>query len=275
MTLSPEQVADYRRDGFLFPVPAIGRDGAAHYRKALEDHERKSGKPLQGNWRHKSHLLFTWCSELVHNEKILDVAESVLGPNLLCWSVNFFIKEKNSPGFVSWHQDSTYWGLDPHDVLTAWVAFTDSDLHNGCMRFLPGSHRGEQLPHVDTFHRDNLLSRGQEIAVKVGDANGVDCRIAAGEMSLHHVKLVHGSGPNPSNDRRIGLAIRYIPSHVRQIGTRNSATLVRGADKYGHFDLEPRPRRDLDDGALAAHKDAVERQVSNLYKGTGKSEFRA
>jgi ectoine hydroxylase-related dioxygenase (phytanoyl-CoA dioxygenase family) len=275
MTLTPRQVADYRRDGYLFPLPAIGAEGAARYRRALEAHEAKTGKPLQGNWRHKSHLLFTWCADLVRDARILDAVEPVLGPDILCWSVNFFIKEKASPGFVSWHQDATYWGLEPHDVLTAWVAFTDSDLHNGCMRFLPGSHRGEQLAHVDTFHKDNLLSRGQEIAVAVDDAKGVDCRLKAGEMSFHHVKLVHGSGPNPSDDRRIGLAIRYVPTHVRQIGVRDSATLVRGADRHGNFDLEPRPRSDLDAAALAAHQDAVGRQVSNLYKGTSKTEFRA
>jgi ectoine hydroxylase-related dioxygenase (phytanoyl-CoA dioxygenase family) len=274
-SLTPQQVSDYHRDGFLFPLPAIGPAAARHYRDCLEAHERKTGQPLQGNWRHKSHLLFTWCDELVHNERILDAVEGVLGPDLLCWTVNFFIKEANSPGFVSYHQDSTYWGLDPSDVMTAWVAFTDANLESGCMHFLPGSHKGDQIPHVDTFHKDNLLSRGQEIAVDVDQSKTVDCILRAGEMSFHHIKVVHGSGPNRSRDRRIGLAIRYVPTYVRQVGVRDSAMLVRGKDKYGNFDLEPRPRRDLDEAALAAHHDAVNRQVANLYKGTTKSEFRA
>lgn len=94
-------------------------------------------------------------------------------------------------------------------------------------------------------------------------------------MSLHHVKLVHGSEPNRSNDRRIGLAIRYIPTDVQQLKVQDSATLVRGTDRYGNFDLEPRPKRDLDDTALAAHTDAVDRQVKALYSGTAKREFRA
>jgi len=211
----------------------------------------------------------------VRHDGILDAVEGVLGPDLLCWTVNFFIKEANSPGFVSWHQDSTYWGLDPHDVMTAWVAFTDVNLESGCMHFVPGSHQGDQIPHVDTFHKDNLLSRGQEIAVEVDQAKTVDCILKAGEMSLHHIKTVHGSGPNRSNDRRIGLAIRYIPTYVRQIGVADSAMLVRGKDTYGNFEHEPRPRRDLDEAALAAHADAVNRQVANLYKGTDKAEFRA
>ena len=273
--LSPEAVAQYNRDGFYFPVPVLTTDEAAEYRARLESHERKTGKPLQGNWRHKTHLLFTWADQLVRHPKILDAVEDVIGPDILCWTTNFFIKEASNPGFVSWHQDATYWGLEPDDVITAWVAFTDATPENGYMHFLPGSHRTEQLPHVDTFHKDNLLSRGQEIAVEVDKSKGVGVALKAGEMSLHHIKLVHGSEPNRTNDRRIGLAIRYIPTYVRQTKVRDSAMLVRGTDKFHHFDTEPRPQQDLDEKALAAHADSVARQVKALYAGTEKQEFRA
>jgi ectoine hydroxylase-related dioxygenase (phytanoyl-CoA dioxygenase family) len=143
------------------------------------------------------------------------------------------------------------------------------------MKFLPGSQTQDHIQHVDTFHKDNLLSRGQEITVKVDGEKAVDCLLKAGEMSLHHVKLVHGSEPNRSNHRRIGLAIRYIPTDLKQLKVRDSATLVRGVDTYGHFDMEPQPRRDLDDAALAAHADAIGRQVKALYSGTDKQAFRA
>ncbi len=273
--LSPEAVAQYHRDGYYFPVRVLSTEEAGGYRRDLEQHEAKTGKPLQGNWRHKSHLLFTWVDRLVHHPKILDAVEDVIGPDIFCWTTNFFIKEASNPGFVSWHQDSTYWGLDPDDVITAWVALTDATPENGYMQFLPGSHKIEQLPHVDTFHKDNLLSRGQEIAVEVDKSKGVGIPLKAGEMSLHHIKLVHGSEPNRTNDRRIGLAIRYIPTYVRQTKVRDAATLVRGVDKYRNFDYEPRPKADLDDGALAAHADSVARQVKALYAGTEKQEFRA
>ena len=104
---------------------------------------------------------------------------------------------------------------------------------------------------------------------------GVDVTLKAGEMSLHHVLLVHGSGPNTTGDRRIGFAIRYIPPHVRQLKVRDSAMLVRGRDTHGNFDLEPDPRADLDAAALAAHRDAVERSVKALYAGTDHTAFRA
>jgi non-haem Fe2+, alpha-ketoglutarate-dependent halogenase len=273
--LPPSAVEAFRRDGFLSPVRVMTADDARRFRRALEAHEAKTGQPLQGNWRHKTHLLFTWADELVHHPKVLDAVEDVIGPDILCWTTNFFIKEADSPGFVSWHQDSTYWGLEPHDVITAWVAFTDVTRENGYMQVIPGSHLIDQLPHVDTFHRDNLLSRGQEIAVEVDRTKAVGLPMGAGEMSLHHIKLVHGSDANRTGDRRIGLAIRYIPTYVRQTKVRDSAMLVRGTDAFHHFDDEPRPQADLDDAALAAHADSVARQVKALYQGTEKTEFRA
>ena len=197
--LSSDALDTYRRDGYYFPVPALTALEVAHYRGCLEKHEAETGAPLQGNWRHKAHLLFTWVDELVHHPKIVDAAEDVLGPNLLCWTTNFFIKEANSPGFVSWHQDAFYWGLSKDDVMTAWVALSPANLESGCMKFLPGSQTQDHLQHVDTFHKDNLLSRGQEIAVKVEGEKTVDCILKPGEMSLHHVKVVHGSEPNRSN----------------------------------------------------------------------------
>jgi ectoine hydroxylase-related dioxygenase (phytanoyl-CoA dioxygenase family) len=273
--LSDEAVAAYGRDGYYSPVRVMSAADAGNYRRALEAHEAQTGEPLQGNWRHKAHLLFTWADELVRHPRVLDAVEDLIGPDILCWTTNFFIKEPASAGFVSWHQDATYWGLEPHDVVTAWIAFTRSDLVSGCMTVIPGTHTADQLPHVDTFHRDNLLSRGQEIAVEVDERQALPCLLEPGEMSLHHIKLVHGSAPNRSPDRRIGFAIRYIPTHVRQLKTRDSAMLVRGVDRHGHFDHEPRPRADLDEAALAAHADAVGRQVKALYSGTDKKAFRA
>ena len=273
--LSQAAVDAYRRDGYYSPVRVMSAADAQGYRAALEAHEAKLGQPLQSNMRHKTHLLFTWADALVHHPKVLDAVEDAIGPDILCWTTTFFIKEANSPGFVSWHQDSTYWGLDPDEVITAWVAFTEVNEANGYMQVIPGSHKIDQLPHVDTFHKDNLLSRGQEIAVDVDVTKAVGLAMHAGEMSLHHIKLVHGSAANRTNDRRIGLAIRYIPTYVRQTKVRDSAMLVRGTDKYHHFDPEPRPQADLDTEALAAHAEAVGRQVKALYQGTDKQEFRA
>lgn len=272
--LSEDAVAKYQRDGYYFPLDILSDAETRELRRKLEEYETATGGPIQGDLRHKAHLYLTWLNDLIRHPRILDAAEDVLGPNILCWSTSFFIKEASDPSFVSWHQDATYWGLSSPDVMTVWVAFTPANLLNGCMKFMPGSHR-QQLEHKDTFDKNNLLSRGQEIAVDVPEGAGVDVPLKAGEMSLHHVLLAHASGPNTTDDRRIGLALRYIPPHVRQLKVRDSATLVRGRDPHGNFDPEPAPKADLDPAALATHREAVERSAKALYSGTDRTTFRA
>jgi non-haem Fe2+, alpha-ketoglutarate-dependent halogenase len=273
--LTPSQIESYRRDGYLFPVRAFSADDAAKFRAELEKHEAAAGGPLQGKWRVKSHLLFTWADRIVHHPAVLDAVEDVIGPDILCWTTNFFIKEPASPGFVSWHQDAAYLGLDPDEVVTAWVALSPSNLQSGCMKVMPGTHRESHIPHVETYGENNMLTRGQEVAVEVDESKAVDLMLQPGEMSLHDIKLVHGSAPNRSNDRRIGLAIRYLPAHVRQTKGRDSAMLCRGEDRYGNFDLEPRPTRDLGEDELRAHADAVDRKVAVLMKGAEKNDLPA
>lgn len=272
--LSPEAIARYQRDGYYFPLDVLSESETHELRGKLEAYERANGGPIQGDKRHKAHLYLTWLNDLIRHPRIVDAVEDVLGPNLLCWSTSFFIKEASDAGFVSWHQDATYWGLSSPDVVTAWVAFTPANLLNGCMKFSPGTHR-MQLEHRDTFDKNNLLSRGQEIAVKVDESAGVDAILKPGQASLHHVLLAHGSEPNKSNDRRIGFAIRYIPTHVKQaVGIKDSATLVRGVDDHHHFDHEPRPAADCTPESLAAHAAIVGRQVQVLYRGTDQEHFR-
>ena len=273
--LSHDAVEQYKTRGYYFPLDVLTPAEAAAYRARLEEQEARLGGPLSGEFRHKSHLLFTWLNDLIRHPRILDAVEDVLGPNILCWGGGFFIKEPNDPAYVSWHQDATYWGLSSPDVLTAWVAFTPANEINGCMKFMPGTHT-HQVTHRDTFNKDNLLTRGQEIAVEVDESESVCVALQPGQASLHHVMLFHGSAPNRSNDRRIGFAIRYIPTYVRQVaGQKDSATLVRGKDEYANFELEEAPDADLSEKARAQHKAVTERQVKVLYRGTDKTEYRA
>ena len=266
--LTQQQIDKFWRDGCIFPIRVMSEIDALGIRDRLEAFERDSGGPLKGDLRHKSHLLFSWLADLVREKNIVDAIEDLYGPNLLCWTTNFFIKEARNPAFVSWHQDSTYWGLDKPDVVTAWIALTPSNKSNGAMGFIPGTHTAEQIPHRDTFAKNNLLTRGQEVAVAVDEKQAVTIELAPGEMSLHHVRLVHGSPPNPSDDRRIGFAIRYIPTTVAQIAGDDSATLVRGVDEHHHFAPEPRPAKDMDPAFVALHKEITGRNAQILYRGT-------
>jgi len=271
--LSEAQIAQYRDEGFLAPIRIMDEAAALTLRCELEAVEARMGGPLRGDLRHKSHLLFPFLADLVRHKLLLDAIEDVLGPDLLCWTSNFFIKEAANPAFVSWHQDSTYWGLSAPEVATAWVALTPSTAANGAMAVLPGSHKSDQIPHRDTFDRHNLLTRGQEVAVAVDETKAVPLILRPGEMSLHHVRLVHGSPPNPSQGRRIGFAIRYIPTHIRQLEGEDSASLVRGTDRFRHFELEPRPDSEMAPEMLALHKQNAERSARILYRGTGVASF--
>jgi len=271
--LTQQQIDQYWRDGCVFPVRVMGEADAKAIRAKLEAFEKETGGPLKGSLRHKSHLLFSWLGDLVRQERIVDAIEDLYGQDILCWTTNFFIKEARNPAFVSWHQDSTYWGLDRPDVVTAWIAFTESNESNGAMGFIPGTHTRDQIPHRDTFAKDNLLTRGQEVAVDVDPKDAVTIKLKPGEMSLHHVRLVHGSPPNPSSDRRIGFAIRYIPTSVRQIAGEDSATLVRGVDKFHHFAAEPRATRDMDPAMVRLHGEITERNAQILYRGTNVKSY--
>lgn len=269
--LEAAAVEDYRRDGYLFPVDVLGAGEAAEALRRYEGMAAAHGGRLPTRINQKPHLLYPWIDALVRHPRILDAVEDVLGPDLLCWGSQFFAKATHDSSFVSWHQDATYWGLSSPDVMTAWLALTPSTPENGNMRVIPGTHR-QQMAHTDTFAESNLLSRGQEVAVTVDEDDAVDITLQPGQISLHHVLIVHGSEPNPSSIPRIGLAIRYVPTSVYQTsGIRESATLVRGTDRHGHFDLETPPEAELHPDAVARHTAIVERQFAILYAGAAKA----
>lgn len=272
--LTAEQLQQYRQQGYIAPIRVISTEHAAQLRERLEDFERRQGGPLAGAPRHKSHLLFSWLNDLIREEKLLDGVEDLYGGDLLCWTTNFFIKEAHDPAFVSWHQDSTYWGLSKPESVTAWVALSDSTAANGAMQVIPGSHLLDQLPHYDAPSKNNLLTRGQEVAVQVDPGQAVSLELKAGEASLHHVRIIHGSPPNDSATRRIGFAIRYIPTSVRQMGGEDSATLVRGRDVFASFNHEPRPARDFDPQFVELHKAVVDQAARLMLTGSKVSNFR-
>ncbi len=267
--ISQGAIRQYQRDGYFSPVRVLSPTQADGYRRKLEAIEA-TGRLPAGSLRSKSHLLLTWVDEIVRHPRVLDAVENLVGPDILVWGTSFFIKEPRNRSFVSWHQDLTYWGLEPADIVTAWIALSASTSRNGAMRVIPGTHTTAIVPHKDTFAADNLLSRGQEISVEVDAAKAVTLELEPGEMSLHHVKLIHGSEPNPSDTRRIGLAIRYVPTYVRQTaGMTDSAMLVRGSDAFGHFLAEEQPLADLSDAAIAHHAQMVGASARILMRETG------
>ena len=266
--LSKQAIEEFHKKGYHLPIQAVSREAAVEMRGQLEAYEKSAGGVLHGARRYKSHLLFKWLSDLIRTPTILDAVEDLIGPDILVWSTDWWIKEAHSPQFVSWHQDSQYWGLDTDKLVTVWVALSPSTIQSGCMRVLPGSHQGPDLKHEETFHNDNMLTRGQSIG-DVDENNAVNLVVDTGQAVLFAFRIAHASYPNQTDDRRIGLAIRYIPTDTQQLHSdQDSAALVRGKDDYQHFELEPEPRYDFDPVAVTFHSEAEEVRRKILYHGT-------
>jgi non-heme Fe2+,alpha-ketoglutarate-dependent halogenase len=266
--LSEQQVTQYREDGYVAPVPIMSADEALSYRRRFEAYETAQGGWYELSKGQKLYLLQTWAAELVSHPKILDAVEDVLGPDILAWGCSLFVKDAHDPGFVSWHQDATYWGLSKPDVLTAWVALSPATVEAGCMKVVPGSHKWNQIAHRDTLDKNNLLTRGQELAVEVNEDDAAYMPLNPGEVSLHHVLIAHASTPNTTDDRRIGFAIRYIRPDVSQVNAdKDCAWLVRGQDNHGNFIHETPPDADMDEAALAEYARIMKLRQSILYKG--------
>lgn len=258
-SLTPDQVAGYERDGYCFPIDVLGADEVRRYRGELEAWERERGAPIDFPEKSKSYLLFDWADQLVHHPRILDAVEDVIGPDILVYHSTLFLKEAHTPAYVRWHQDSTYFYLAPHLHVTAWVALSEASVQAGCMRVLPGSHRWGAFAHDDQPDAMNMIRRGQGISGRFDHETGTFMPLEAGQMSLHHTDLVHASGSNDSDDRRIGYAISYIPAHVRPAGAvQPSALCVRGRD-HGHFLPERRLSRASSEEDRRQHQEALAR----------------
>lgn len=273
-SLTSDQLHSYREDGFVKPIRAFSPERAVELRENIERIEREcadADKPIDINqyFRVNGQIVIPLLYEMTRTEAVLDAVESVLGPNLLVWSCELFIKEAGSEKIVSWHQDMTYWGMGGSDKqATAWVAITNVSEEAGCMRFVPGSHKQQLVPHIDKFSENNLLSRGQEVAVDVDEDDAVLDDLAPGEMSIHHGRIFHASGPNRSSDRRIGAAIRYVaPDLERSASGRDFAILVRGVDKCGNWINAAPPMKLLGESEMATYNLIMEAQASILGEG--------
>ena len=245
MSLAPQQIDFFRTNGYLFPLEAFSRDDAKRYRTKIEAYEAQSGEDINKRLKIKAHLAFPWICEIARNPKIVAAVQALLGPDVLLFGSSAFAKEARDHRFVSWHQDSAYYGLNPHEEVTVWVAFSRSTSESGCVRVLPKSHLGPDMVHEETYSADNLLSRGQTVK-GIDDSLAVEMPLEPGQFSIHQERTVHDSRPNMSDDRRIGIAFFYMPAYAKSTLGRRSAMLVGGTDRYGHWDVDPEPKVDLD-----------------------------
>jgi len=275
--LLPDQVARFRRDGFLCPIDVFPPDEAAALRAAYEADERdldgRAPRALRNYMLANPHLVMETPRRIATDPRVLDVAESLLGPDLLLWGSAWFTKEPGGGKVVTWHQDLTYWGMGETDhEITIWVALSSATAATGCMRFLPGSHRERLQPHVETFAEDNILTRGQEIAVEVDEAEAVIAALEPGQVSVHHGQVFHASGPNVGDDRRIGLVLNYIRPDTPAVGkARDHAMLVRGADRHQNRIAVCPPAGNFTPGAVTLYDEVVGAVSQTMMDGAARS----
>jgi len=257
-SLCSEEIARFENDGVVFPLTAFCADEIGGHYAALKALEQTRAGRLPPLLNFKPYLLVPWLWDMIHDTRILDAVQPIIGPDILCWEASFFSKEPSDGAFVSWHQDATYWGLSENIGVTAWIAFTPSTRENGCMSIIKGSH-SRAVAHATGDDAANMLPFREQVESAVDESQAIDIVLAPGEMSLHHPMVVHGSAPNASQDRRLGLAIRYISAGVRQRGEmRGTAVLVRGQD-HNHFDLEQGPSGMFDARDRARHAELFRR----------------
>ena len=268
--LSQQQIDQYHEQGFLAPVDVMPEEEALEFARRLQEAEHRYPDELNAENRNNSHLSFIFLDELVHHPLILDAVEDLIGAAFSLWGSVLFIKEPQSSHFVSWHQDATYMGITPHDFVTPWLALTPSNLETGCMSMIPGSHKDPIKPHQETFHENNILTRGQKIKT-VDESLAVDLILRPGQMSLHHAKIIHGSQPNRSQQRRVGYAMQaYMPAGARQTVGENYWLPMRGDCAQADFVELGRPIADMDLTGVGERFKANQNWANILYQGAPK-----
>jgi hypothetical protein len=272
--LTEAQRAQYWQDGYLFPIEVMPAAEAQALRAELEEieaHWLDAGLPLPlaTYKRVNAHCVLPLAHRIGSDPRILDVVEGILGPDIMIYAVEFFIKEPNTRQIVSMHQDLTYWGLGAVDgLVTAWLSLSPATPASGCMNFVKGSHKNAILEHEDTFDPNNLLSRGQEVKVAVAEKDKHPIEIHPGQISLHHGLTIHGSGPNTTDDRRIAAVIRYCtPDIQQQVAEVDYAILTRGQDRFGHFKSFPAPQVNFAPEALAIYDEIRAAQAKAMMSG--------
>jgi ectoine hydroxylase-related dioxygenase (phytanoyl-CoA dioxygenase family) len=268
--LTSNQLKQYEDEGFVSPIDIFSKEKAKEIRNEIELIEKDMPEELEKSGRYNAHLISPLLDEVTHNPKILDAVESLIGKNILVCGTTLFIKNPFVKGFVSYHQDAKYIGLEPYNWVTAWVAITESNEENGCMRMWSGSHKDNLKDHDQMFNEGNLLTRGQTIN-NVPKEKVKSLVLKAGQMSLHHPKVVHGSELNKSNDRRIGFVIQsYIGTNVKQVLGKNSVQLARGVDNFNYHKKIGRPKSLMNNSDLKIKKEENDNLQEIFYRGSSK-----
>ncbi len=223
--LSQEKIDTYHRDGF--PVRGLRLTGEKLARlQQLSDElvERNAefgdtpmvcphvpGGGVQGLRGDKAWFDYS------ADPDIHDMVEQLIGEDIILWGTNLFhkppVKNTDRGGRrIPFHRDGRYWPIEPLKTLSVWLAIEGSTAKNGCLQIILNSHRGGQVGEqfTSTDPDDAIPETLRESEFDAGDA--VRIELEGVQMVLFDVFTIHGSDANASVQRRLGSAIRYMPS---------------------------------------------------------------
>jgi hypothetical protein len=241
-TLTPSQIDQFNRDGFLKPFRIFAQDEIVDIRRYFDELLARVIAAGGDSYSISSaHLKYAPVYRILTHPRIVAHVRDLLGENVVGWGSHFFCKMPGDGKRVAWHQDASYWPLTPSKAVTCWLAIDDADAENGCMRVIPGTHRIGHLTYTMTEEGSgNVLDQSVPDVEKFGEP--VNVELKAGEMSMHTDLLLHGSEPNNSTRRRCGLTLRYAAADVRAyLDWNKKGVVVAGSDPTGHWANPPCP----------------------------------
>ncbi|NOU88744.1 phytanoyl-CoA dioxygenase family protein [Paenibacillus sp. LMG 31460] len=225
--VTSELVGKYERDGYLIFPDVLDADlmkeAQEHVQWLINKNPNLRPEQLHTNLINNDPF---WL-RLVRDDRLLDIAQSFIGPDIALFASHYICKPAFTGQPVLWHQDGSYWPLEPMKVISLWLAVDDSTTENGCLRVIPGTHQLQLQEMKGSFDVENVLS--SEIEKKfVDESKAVDLVLKSGSVSIHHPNIIHGSKANLSPHRRCGLTIRYIPTSTKVKKENHPIFLMRG-----------------------------------------------
>ena len=255
---------DFQQNGFIYGINVLPKDRIEYYTKKCEAFiDSYRFHPSFSEWTYyRTELVLKWVAELASEESLLDVIEELIDPDILLWNAFLPVKPPHSDAYFGWHQDATYWPVRPTEqIASAWVALSPVNQLSGGMQMVRGSHLLGALPHETTYDDSSMLKRGQQITTTIDEDEVFGIDLKPGQASIHHTLTLHCSGPNRSDEWRLGVGLNYASSEVGPIpGYEDSAMPLRGKVKNSKFKFTEPPQSDLDSAALKNFEEVLRRQ---------------
>ena len=254
----------FEQQGFITEIDVLSPEKTGYYTRQCQAFvDAYHNHPNYSEWTYyRTELVLKWVSDLASESSLLDIVEALIGPDILLWNAFLPAKPPETDAHFGWHQDATYWPVAPKDqIVSAWIALSPVNQQSGGMQMVRGSQLGGQLTHETTYDATSMLKRGQQVTTPVDEKAICNIDLQPGQASFHHTLTLHRSGPNQSDQWRLGVGFNFVSAAVAPLpGYEDSAMPLRGNTANSRFAFTRPPTSDLDTAALENYRTALERQ---------------